>query len=61
MEREQFLKKSISENLIKEEQDCTGKLNDLNEMINNISIFRSEVQDSQVDTDLEFLNKVRIR
>ena len=61
MEREQALKKQISDNLQKEERECKMKLQENNEFLEKILELKKEQLLLQGESDLEILSKARER
>jgi hypothetical protein len=61
MEREQHLKRQISEHLEKEEQDCDGKVGELNSIIYKIAMLKQEIVASASEDEIEILRQAKKR
>lgn len=61
LEREQAQKKQISDNLIKEEQECKDALNQIVEMLGNITKLKTEMIGAADEEDLDLVCKAKYR
>lgn len=61
LEREQAQKRTVSELLIREEEECNTKLRDIQELIDCINGLKQEIVASSTEGEIEMLRKSKIR
>lgn len=61
LEREQTLKRQISENLVREEEDCESKLAEITDYFSLISSLKSELVQQNSESEIDILLKAKLR
>lgn len=61
LEREQALKRQISENLQREEQESSTKLQEITDFMSKVNQLKQELLSQNSESEIELLNKARQR